>query len=86
MSEATTLPKPSHDPAAPIKARDGLTPTAVAKLFQARIKTLADVKRLSDAELKKLPLGIGEYLAVKKFADSLSFGPESDEASTSTAC
>ena len=74
-------PKVMQKPDAPIKARDGLTPMAVAKLAQARIKTLADIKRLTDDELRRLPLGIMEYNAIKKYAASLSFdgdaaGPE----------
>ncbi|MGN6367632.1 MAG: hypothetical protein ACTHN5_05165 [Phycisphaerae bacterium] len=72
MTQAA-LKKPADHPAAPIKPRDGLTPMAVAKLAQARIKTLADIKRLSDDQLKALPLGIAEYNAIKKYASSLSF-------------
>ncbi len=46
---------------------------AVAKLAQARIKTLADMKRLTEDELKALPLGIVEYNAIKEYAASHSF-------------
>jgi hypothetical protein len=79
MTEADPK-KPVHDPEAPIKARDGLTPMTVAKLAQSRIKTLADIKRLTDNELKKLPLGIAEYNAIKKYASSISFEVETAPA------
>jgi hypothetical protein len=56
---------------------------AVAKLAQARIKTLADIKRLTEDDLKALPLGIVEYNAIKKYAASLAF--ESDTSPTPEA-
>ena len=76
--------KPVFKPDAPIKPRDGLTPMAVAKLAQARIKTLADIKRLTEDELKRLPLGIVEYNAIKKYAASLSFD-EQPQIATATS-
>ena len=75
MTEADPK-KPVHEPGAPIKPRDGLSPMAVAKLAQARIKTLADIKRLSEDDLKALPLGILEYNAIKKYAAAINFEEE----------
>ncbi|HUO10942.1 MAG TPA: hypothetical protein VM008_21760 [Phycisphaerae bacterium] len=70
-------------PDAPIKACAALSPMAVAKLAQARIKTLADIRRLTDEELKALPLGVAEYNAVKKYAASISFEGEGGEEKAS---
>jgi hypothetical protein len=73
--------KVADRPEAPIKARGDLTPMAVAKLAQMRIKTLADIKRLTEEELKRLPLGLSEYNAVRKYAASISFEGEAGAAS-----
>ena len=79
-------PKKAADrPEAPIKARGELTPMAVAKLAQARVKTLADIKRLTEEELKRLPLGVAEYNAVRKYVASISFEGEAGAASEADA-
>jgi hypothetical protein len=81
--------KVCHKPDDPIKARlVGLAPMTVAKLAQARIKTLADMKRLTEEDLKRLPLALVEYAAVKRFIASLTFeggavGPDGVAAGSS---